>query len=170
MQPATPVVAVTRPTRAAKERLTGIIATALVILIVGFCFVTRDVRGGSRRAIVALPRADGIREGTTVTYVGVPIGQVDRLIIHDRRVVAHLLIRRTDVELRRGDSIRIGTLGLIGDRILELIPGPPGAPALAEGDTLLAASPNEIPREAVIEALKRLQLDTTLARPPVSPP
>jgi ABC-type transporter Mla subunit MlaD len=161
---------VARPSRAAKERLAGIIITALLILTVGFCFATRDVRGPIRRAVVALPRADGIRERASVTYVGVPIGQVERLVIDDRRVVAHLVIHRADVELRRSDSIRIATLGIFGDRILELIPGPRTAPPFREGDTLLAAHPKELPGDAVIEAVRRLQLDSTPVGPPVSPP
>ena len=134
---------VPRAGRAARERLVGIIVTALVILVVGFCFATRDVRGPRRSAIVAIPRADGIREGASVTYLGVRVGEVERLVIDDRRIVLHLAILRSDVELRRGDSVRIATLGLLGDRVLELVPGPASAALLGLGDTLTAVSSRE---------------------------
>ena len=160
-----------RITRAASERLVGIIVTALMILVVGFCFATRDVRGPRRSAIVALPRADGIREGASVTYLGLRVGEVERLVIDDRRIVLHLFIQRPDVELRRGDSIRIATLGLLGDRVLELVPGPASAPLLAPGDTLTAMSSRGAAGGNPMDGLQRPQArDSARTGPPAPPP
>ena len=160
-----------RSPRAAREQLVGIIVTALVILVVGFCFATQDVRGPRRSAIVAMPRADGIREGAGVTYLGVRVGEVERLVIDDRRIVLHLLIQRPDVELRRGDSVRIATLGLLGDRVLELVPGPAGAPLLGPGDTLTAVSSREVPAAgSLIEGLGRLEAGDSSGKSARTPP
>jgi phospholipid/cholesterol/gamma-HCH transport system substrate-binding protein len=41
-----------------------------------------------------------------------------------------------DVELRRGASASIANLGLLGEKYVELVPGPVGGPELPEGTTL----------------------------------
>lgn len=152
-----------------RVQLVGIITTALALLVWGFFLATATVRGESRTAILVLDRAHGIREGTTVTYLGVDFGVVDQLTLHDGRVVAQLRIRRKGAELRRGDIIRVRTLGLFGDKALDLIPGPRDAAILGPSDTLFAVQPPEVPPEAAIEAFLRAQERAT-GRAGAAPP
>jgi ABC-type transporter Mla subunit MlaD len=140
-----------------RVRVIGIIVVALTVLVWGFCFVTQPVRGNTGGAVVVLDRADGIREGTSVTYLGVDLGVVHRLTIHEGRVVADLRFRRDDAQLRQGDSVRVRLLGLLGDKVLDFVPGPRPARLLGPNDTLFAEQPPDIPPEAIIEAFLRTQ-------------
>ena len=155
-------------------QLIGTITVAIIGVIVAFVFATRPVREAASRAIVVLARADGIREGTKVTYLGVDFGHVERLSIRDGKVIADLRIHRSDAGLRRGDSIRVRADGIFGDWLLDIVPGPRNAPLLRPGDTLVAAVPRD-PSGAVLETFMRALLrDSALgasARPaPATPP
>jgi phospholipid/cholesterol/gamma-HCH transport system substrate-binding protein len=121
-----------------KVRLIAIIVVALGILYWGVYMVSRDVARGYSRIIVVLPSADGVREGAAVSYLGLSIGVVDHLELHDGRAVVEVRLQRQDVDLRTGDVVRLKTLGILGDRQLEIVPGPPSAPPMRAGDTLFA--------------------------------
>ena len=125
-----------------KVRLVAIIVVALGILYWGVHIVSRDVRRSSSRIVVVLPSADGVREGAAVSYLGLSIGVVDHLEVHGGGVVVEVRIQRDDVDLRRGDAVRLKTLGILGDRQLEIVPGPPSAPPIGPGDTLYAMTPS----------------------------
>lgn len=125
-----------------KIRLIAIIVVALGILYWGVHMVSRDVRRSHSRIVVVLPSADGVREGAAVSYLGLPIGVVDHLTIHEGRVIVEIRIQRSDADLRTGDIVRLKTLGILGDQQLEIVPGPPSAAPLRTGDTLFAARPS----------------------------
>lgn len=122
-------------------RLWLTIAAALVIAGGAFVFATRPQRGKQQLVIAVLPRANGVREGMPVTYQGLDIGYVERLRLDRGRVVAELRIRRADTEIRRGDTIRLRTLGLLGDRSLDFSPGARSAPLVGATDTIFAVIP-----------------------------
>jgi ABC-type transporter Mla subunit MlaD len=126
-------------------QLVGTIAVAIVGVVVAFVFATRPVREAASRATVVLARGDGVREGTRVTYLGVDFGHVERLAIRDGKVIVELRVHRSDAALRQGDRVRLRTQGIIGDRLLDVVPGPPGAPLLGPGDTLFSDAPSREP-------------------------
>ncbi|HVE79056.1 MAG TPA: MlaD family protein [Gemmatimonadaceae bacterium] len=105
-------------------------ATIVAVLIAA----VRDRRG--RAVIAVLEYGGGLREGAGVAYAGVPAGQVERIDLSSGRVVLRLWLRRPDVVLRTGDSVQLRTLGPVGDRIVDIRPGPRSAPPLGPGDTL----------------------------------
>ena len=51
------------------------------------------------------------------------------------------LLLEQPVPLTRGATARIANLGLLGDKYVEIVPGPPAAPALPEGAVLQGTSP-----------------------------
>lgn len=124
-----------------KVRLVAIIVVALAILYWGVHMVSRDVRRRFGRIVVVLPSAEGVREGAAVSYLGLSIGVVDHLELHDGRAVVEVRLQRDDVDLRAGDMVHLKTLGILGDRQLEIVPGPPSAAPMRTGDTLFAIPP-----------------------------
>jgi ABC-type transporter Mla subunit MlaD len=138
-----------------KVLLVGIITTALVLLGLGFCMATRQVVREEGRAIVVLDRGHGIREGTSVTYLGVQFGVIDRVALHDGRVVAELRIEERGATLRKGDGIAVQSLGIFGDKVLDVVPGPRTAPILGAADTLFTVQPPEVSPEDLLEAWSR---------------
>jgi len=135
-------------------RLGLLLALAAICLGAALVFATRSQRGYRQPLIAILPRADGVREGTLVTYLGLQVGQVRRLRIHDGRVVAELRVRGAESPLRRGDSLRLRTLGLLGDKVLDVVPGQPGGPPLRDGDTLFVAAGPQLSPEEIWDSLR----------------
>ena len=93
-----------------------------------------------------LPTASGLRVGGGVSVAGQPAGIVRRIeyLPIDADTSRNLLVvLEIDERLReqvRGDSrAYIRTLGLLGDKTLDITPGTPAAPQLGEGDTLVAS-------------------------------
>ena len=128
-----------------KFRLIAVIVVALGILYWGVHLVSRGARPSYSRVVVVLPDAGGIREGTVVSYLGLAIGVVDHVTLHDGRAVVEVRIHRHDVDLRTADMVRLKTLGILGDRQLEIVPGSTRAARMQTGDTLFAMSAQERP-------------------------
>ncbi len=113
--------------------------------------------------LAVLPNAAGLKEGASVTYRGVEVGTVENISFSDTAVQIQLRFTRSDVPLRAGDQVRIASLGLLGDKIVDIVPGPVSARALNHADTLgaspadsLAAARGDIAQEIVDLFLERL--------------
>jgi phospholipid/cholesterol/gamma-HCH transport system substrate-binding protein len=82
----------------------------------------------------------GLDDKSAVRVAGVRIGKVDGITLReDGTAVVHLALD-PGVELREGALAQIRSLGLLGDKYVELQPGPPGAPRLPQGALLEGAS------------------------------
>ena len=139
-----------------RVKLVGLITTAVALLAWGFCFlVGRRAFADGRTAIVMLDDAYGIATGTKVTYLGLQIGTVDRLSIHDGKIIAEIRIHEKGAELRKGDHVRVKDFGIFGDHIIDLVPGPRSLPLVGAGDTLIAMQARELPIGSRIEAFMR---------------
>jgi ABC-type transporter Mla subunit MlaD len=132
-----------------------LLAVAVLVLGTAFIFATRLQRGELRPVTAILPRADGLREGSIVTYLGLEIGYVDRLRIENGRVIAELRIHRADADLRQSDTLRIRTLGIFGDRVLDVTPGSRSAPRLGPTDTLFGVAASAAPLGPPTDSLRR---------------
>jgi ABC-type transporter Mla subunit MlaD len=86
--------------------------------------------------IAVLSEAPQLRDGALVTYLGVPVGTVRSMDLSTGRVVLTLGIQRSDVLLRQGDSVRIHTQGLLGDKVVDIVASRGRRPLLAAHDTL----------------------------------
>ncbi len=99
----------------------------------------------ARYTVYALiPNASGLREGGSVMVAGLMAGSVRRIefLPPDSDTLRNLRltieINRDLQEQIRGDSHgRLRTLGLLGDKVLDISPGTPRYAALADGDTLM---------------------------------
>lgn len=86
--------------------------------------------------IAVLSEAPQLRNGAMVTYLGVPVGSVRSMDLSSGRVVLTLGIQRSDVILRQGDSVRIHTQGLLGDKVVDIVASKGRRPLLTAHDTL----------------------------------
>jgi hypothetical protein len=124
-----------------RSRTIAILVVGSATLVAAFVFATRSVRPIGRRATIVMPSAEGLREGATITYLGFPVGRIDRLRIDGARVIAELQLTTRDVELHRGQQFAMKTLGLLGDKVLDIVPGNPTAPPLGVNETLYFEKP-----------------------------
>lgn len=119
---------------------------ALVVLGV-FIIQIEDIpigERGERLEIAArLPSVAGLDEKSPVRIAGVRVGTVEEVgLDDDNRPIVRISLQ-PDIELHRGSTARIASLGMLGDSYLEIVPGDPGAPLLEDGAVLSgAASPS----------------------------
>jgi phospholipid/cholesterol/gamma-HCH transport system substrate-binding protein len=97
------------------------------------------------RLVADFASVGGLIQGATVRLAGVAVGRVGAIRLPEAgadKVRVELSIARRVQDRIRADSIaRIETLGLLGDRIVEVSLGSPGAPVLPEGGALRTEEP-----------------------------
>jgi ABC-type transporter Mla subunit MlaD len=146
--------------------IVGIVATALLI------FFLDDLRGMFERryTIVALvPDAPGLAAGSPVWVGGKLVGEVKQVGFMpsgadtlDRVWVTLRLPTHVQPQVREDSRVRLTATSLIGESVVDILPGSIAAPILAPGDTLrIRARPTAdgVTRRA---GVVRGQLDTLL--------
>ncbi|MBT8212280.1 MAG: MCE family protein, partial [Acidimicrobiia bacterium] len=121
----------------------GVFLTVALILLGYFILKIEDIRlfsGEARVVEASFDTVAGLDDKATVRVAGVRVGRVDGIRLAGDRAFVALLLERP-VELRQGASASIANMGLLGDKYVELDPGPTSAPALAEGEFLMGSSP-----------------------------
>jgi ABC-type transporter Mla subunit MlaD len=116
--------------------LLGIAAAVVLAVLVAAWQGQRVVQ----RIEAVLPDGGGLREGSAVAYRGVLVGTVERMWFDDEGVRMTLGLTQP-VPVRRGDTLRVHTLGLLGDRVADIRPGPASAPLLQPGTLLRGPAP-----------------------------
>lgn len=123
----------------------GVILAALLIIMVGMYKLGQAANLFAKRyeLVTFLPEASGLRAGGQVTVAGQLAGSVKSIqllpVDYDttRNLRLVLAIDRDVQEQIRSDSrARIRTMGLLGDKTLDVSPGTPRYAPLKEGDTL----------------------------------
>ena len=103
--------------------------------------------------------ANGIQVGAPVRLVGVNVGEVRSVRIYrdeaTQRTVAELGIQLSTGALIEKDSVAyINTLGLIGEKYLEVVPGTHGVRLMKEGEILVGK--DSVPTEQMMESTYRI--------------
>jgi phospholipid/cholesterol/gamma-HCH transport system substrate-binding protein len=120
----------------------GLILLSIMIFSIGGFY---NVKPGYNIK-VTFSFANGVEVGAPVRLAGVEIGEIKNIrIFYDEK------LQKTQVELlawvEKGVPINndakanINTLGLLGEKYLEIFPGTPGMPVLQEGDSLIGHDP-----------------------------
>lgn len=128
-------------------RVGAFILAGLLVLIGLIYFLGRQSGIFERqyRLIAGFTQVGGLIEGATVRLAGVPVGRVTAIRLPesiDRKVQVELtLVRRVQSRVREDSVARIETLGLLGDKIVEVTLGSPEARALGEGAQIRTEEP-----------------------------
>ena len=91
---------------------------------------------------VLLNFADGVQEASPVRLAGVEVGEVKKTnILRDpetnaTRVEVSLWLTN-DAKIEKDATVVINTLGLIGEKYVEILPGTPSSELLKDGDTIV---------------------------------
>lgn len=108
----------------------------LVILVIAGFLILRieDLTfGGSdqtKTVDVLFDSVAGLDEKSAVRVAGVRVGKVERIRLTPEGHALVTLQIDDDVVLRQGATARVADLGLLGEKFVELNPGPPDAPVL----------------------------------------
>lgn len=109
--------------------------------------------------------AAGIGFGAPVRLAGVGVGQVDGIrIAYDlnNKNTKAIITASVDEGVRIEDDARvtINTLGLLGEKYIEIFPGTPGRPALKDKETIIGNDP--VPMEKITDNLAKLSESATV--------
>ena len=102
-----------------------------------------DLRIGRKAGkTISIQFADvaGLKEKADVRIAGVLVGKVAKIRLVGGKAIVDVELNK-DISLRDGATGTIQSLGMLGDKYVELVPGPVGAPPLAEGTTLRGDAP-----------------------------
>ena len=82
----------------------------------------------------------GLDDKAPVRVAGVRVGRVDGIGLHNNRALVHILLEQP-LTLTEGSRAAIANAGILGDKYVELIPGPPTAPPLPPDAILPGTTP-----------------------------
>lgn len=98
-----------------------------------------------RRVDAVFDSVAGLDEKATVRVAGVRVGQVESLGLGPNGRNARVTIRlERPLDLRAGTIARVSNLGLLGEKYIEILPGPAGGPPLPEDAVLPGETPLSI--------------------------
>ena len=159
--------------RQTRRALLGGAILLLLGAIAGGIFLLDDVLGALRstyRITVELPEAAGLVAGSAVWVGGNPVGTVETIDFRPARgdrssamLVTVALPGDVRPHVRRDSDARITSERMIGDPVLDLIPGSARTAALAEGDTLVARPRPDAAAVTRRAAALRAELDSLRA-------
>ena len=134
-------------TRKANIRLGMYIAGGVILFIVIFYLIGSKQNMFSTNVKVTTVFSDvvGLRQGANVRFTGIDVGAVSGLtILSDSSVLVEMAIdRKVTPFIKKNSTATIGSQGLMGARILILLPGSPDQPSIEEGDQLPSVPPIE---------------------------
>ncbi|HEX4359567.1 MAG TPA: MlaD family protein [Pseudonocardia sp.] len=149
----------------------AVVLVAVVVLAVVAGFAFSKLRPGNRLTVV-MPNAIGIVEGTPVQIKGFDVGQVKSVSARDDKAVVVLSVDRLPQPLRAGTSATVEWRSLLGERYIQLQPGPDGNPVLPN-DAMITAGSSQVVVEDILQSLDQptrahltsfvQQLNTTMA-------
>ncbi len=154
------------------RRAVAITAAAVVVALVlaGGAVALGQIR--EHRLTVVMPAASNLVAGTAVQVNGHDAGTIRTITTRDGQAMIEVGLNPDQTGLPDGTSARIRWNAVLGERILELVPGPTGGPALPDGALIrggvapvefddLLATLDEPTRQRLVSLVGRL--DDTLA-------
>lgn len=122
------------------------IATVIVFLAVMFAGNIEKIFVPKVNVYADFSDVKGLREGSPVWFSGVEIGAVKSIKFTEaREIKVKMLINSDTIQYLKKDSLAdILTLGLLGDKYIEITPGSKDSAGMEAGDTILGMSHIEI--------------------------
>ena len=119
-----------------------IIGTALLV-VAAYLIGNRQNMFGSTFTIHAVFRnVSGLQQGNNVRYSGINVGTVRRIqMVNDTTIAVSMMLQENIIRHVKTDAIAtIGSDGLVGSMIVNIVPGNGTAPQVSSGDTIVSYS------------------------------
>jgi phospholipid/cholesterol/gamma-HCH transport system substrate-binding protein len=135
----------------AQARVGLLVLGALVVLMAGLFLIGEQNRIFTKknRYFITVESAGGLNEGNPVRLNGVNVGLVEKITlpeqVAEKNLTVRISIERQYEERIRADSeARIRTLGLLGDKYIEVSSGSPSAPVIPAEGTIPTAAATDV--------------------------
>ena len=123
----------------------GLFATVCLVVLTVLIWKVEDINPfhkNGRHIDAMFATVAGLDDKSAVRMAGVRIGRVDGIgLATDGRSARVRLLLEQPVALTAGTAARIANLGLLGDKYVEIVPGPPNAPPLPPDAVLQGTAP-----------------------------
>ena len=124
----------------------GIFATVCLVILAVLIWKIEDINPFAekgRRIDALFDSVAGLDEKASVRVAGVRVGRVDGVGLAGRKARVTLLLEKP-VDMPQGTFARVANLGLLGEKYIEIVPGPLGGPQLPEDAVLPGVTPPSI--------------------------
>ncbi|WP_051342467.1 MlaD family protein [Pseudonocardia spinosispora] len=125
------------------------VALASAALIAGYLLYAAR---STEHLTVVLPNAIGVVVGTPVQVNGFDVGQVARITARENKAMVELELGGLAEPLHAGTTVTVEWRSVLGERYLQLRPGPPGNVVLPSG-AMIQSGPRQVVVEDIVEAL-----------------
>jgi len=133
----------------------------IVVVVVGVAspFVYRYCQQGYEIKVIFKSVA-GLKEMAPVRLAGIGVGRVEKInLIQEPAVrVEVILWIKEDIKVRENSHFNITTIGLLGEKYIEIIPGSVDSPVAKPGTTFIGREPIILSEEEQKELIKELFL------------
>lgn len=138
-----------------KLKLGIFVITGLVLFIIGVYLIgnKQSMFGSTQNLYASFNNISGLKTGNNVRYSGLNIGTVKGIdMVNDSTIIISMAIDKEAYQhIRKGATAAIGTDGLVGNMIINIIPGAFTSPQISPGDTI--ASYRKISTEDMLATL-----------------
>jgi phospholipid/cholesterol/gamma-HCH transport system substrate-binding protein len=137
-----------RPTRRSNIRLGIYISSGVLLFIIVIYLIGSQQNMFQRNVRITATFTDvkGIRVGANVRFTGIDVGTVSKMVIlSDTSVRIEMSVNEKVTSFIKKNSVAtIASEGLMGSKIIVLMPGSPDEKSISDGDNLPTSPPVEI--------------------------
>ena len=139
--------------------LTGLLFLMILLYMIGR---NRSLFGSNYLLKTRFENVQGLIPGNNVRYAGIQAGTVKKLqILNDTTVEVTMIVDTKMEDIIRKDAITsIGTDGLVGNKVVNIVPGKLNAPIAKKGDLLTSKRP--IDTEKILSTLSQTNNDVAI--------
>jgi phospholipid/cholesterol/gamma-HCH transport system substrate-binding protein len=121
----------------------GVLLFIMIIYLIGG---KQNMFTSSMKITSVFTDVKGLQEGANVRFTGIDVGAVNRLqILTDSTVLVEISLDRKVAKFIKKDSrATIASQGLMGNKLIIIMPGAADLPSIEQGDNLLSVEPVEI--------------------------
>ena len=120
-----------------------VIVGTLLLVVAAYLIGNRQNMFGSTFTIHAVfGNVSGLQKGNNVRYSGINVGTVKRIqMVNDTTIAVSMMLQENIISHVKRDAIAtIGSDGLVGSMIVNIVPGNGQAPPVSSGDTIVSYS------------------------------
>lgn len=139
------------PTDPRSMRVGSVIVAALAALAAGIFLIghQNNLFRSKNHYRVRFVTVSGLQANNPVKLSGVHVGRVERIVLpedpDEHLLVVHIAVdRRFGARIRTDSRARLKTLGLLGDKYVEITSGSPEAAQILSGGEIPAAEPTDV--------------------------